>query len=93
MFMASSAPVHPSTLNIPIDLFVKTKYWSLTLADLSFTDSSGNLVFKVEGQSFKSGALPPNKRILVDAAGVPLFSMYRHHVSLSLSLLSFSNPA
>lgn len=91
--MASSAPLHLSTLKIPIDLFVKTKYWSLTLGDLSFTDSSGNLVFKVEGQSFKSAPLPPNKRILVDAAGVALFSMYRHHVSLSLFLLSFSYPA
>ncbi|KAF8396998.1 hypothetical protein HHK36_018636 [Tetracentron sinense] len=73
--MAAAAFEHPSNLAIPIDLFVSKKLVSLKYADLSFSDADDNLIFTVDDRSSKS--TPRNKRVLLDAQGNPLFSIYR----------------
>ncbi|KAK9280556.1 hypothetical protein L1049_014249 [Liquidambar formosana] len=73
--MASTAPVYPANLPIPVDLFVSKKHPGLTRGDLGFADSSGDIVFTVNVEPPKS-ALPRHKRVLLDAAGNPLISIY-----------------
>ncbi|KAI5434996.1 protein LURP-one-related 7 isoform X1 [Lathyrus oleraceus] len=61
--------------HIPIDLFGSKKHAGLPRGILSFTDASGNIVFKVHRQ-------PPNPssiKLLLDPNDNPLFSIHRHH--------------
>ncbi|KAF8397165.1 hypothetical protein HHK36_016072 [Tetracentron sinense] len=71
--MASSL-VYPEIWPIPIDLFVSKKNLSLKHADLSLTDAYGNLVFMVDDRS--SNSAHRNRRVLLDAGGNPLISIY-----------------
>lgn len=84
--MDTSASVVPGSLAIPVDLFV-----SLKSADLSFVDSYGNVVYRVNRRSSQHSS--SHNKILVDASGNPLISMSRDDVSNSLtpsaSLCSF----
>jgi hypothetical protein len=61
--------------HIPIDLFC-SKEAGVPCGILTFTDASGNMVFKVQHQ-------PPNPKLLLDSNDNPLFFIHRHHVSLS----------
>ncbi|PSS09532.1 Protein LURP-one-related like [Actinidia chinensis var. chinensis] len=63
--MDISAPEFQANLQIPIDLFVSKSSGADGGDGLRFTDSSGNLVFRVERQSPESS----HKRVLVDASG------------------------
>ncbi|KAF5744462.1 protein LURP-one-related 7 [Tripterygium wilfordii] len=82
--MASTVAIHPAeNSQIPVDLFVSRKHPDLTRGDLGFADSSGNIVFRVSLESRRrrsssSSSCSAPKRVLLDAAGVPLISMYRH---------------
>ncbi|GFZ01707.1 hypothetical protein Acr_15g0003160 [Actinidia rufa] len=67
------APEFQANLQIPIDLFVSKSNGADGGDGLRFTDSSGNLVFRVERQSPESS----HKRVLVDASGNRL--IYIHH--------------
>ncbi|XVE58948.1 hypothetical protein DITRI_Ditri05aG0004000 [Diplodiscus trichospermus] len=71
------APTHPAKLPIPIDLFVSRKHPGLPRGVLGFADSSGNIVFRVNRQSSKSSS--KDKMVLLNSAGNPLISIYRHH--------------
>ncbi|XP_057513152.1 protein LURP-one-related 7-like [Actinidia eriantha] len=71
--MDISASEFQANLQIPIDLFVSKSNGADGGDGLRFTDSSGNLVFRVERQSPKSS----HKRVLVDAFGNHL--IYIHH--------------
>ena len=80
--MDISAPEFQANLQIPIDLFVSKSSGAEGGGGLRFTDSSGNLVFRVERQPPKSSY----KRVLVDASGNHLIYIHRNQVILSLSL-------
>ncbi|KAF5953465.1 hypothetical protein HYC85_006321 [Camellia sinensis] len=78
--MDISAPEFQANSHIPIDLLVSKAHCGLTCGGggdgLRFTDSSGNLVFKVELlQSDKS----THKRVLLDASANPLIFIYRNN--------------
>ncbi|KAM2654165.1 hypothetical protein EV2_025707 [Malus domestica] len=76
----ASALVHPTSSQIPVDLFVSKKYLGLPHGELGFLDSSGDTVYKVTHQSPK---ISSHKRVLLDASGNPLFSLHRKdHESL-----------
>ncbi|XVF46151.1 hypothetical protein PTKIN_Ptkin03bG0003800 [Pterospermum kingtungense] len=77
--MSNSAPIHPANLPIPVDLFVSKKHPGLPRGVIGFADSSGNIVFRVNRQSSKSSSSDDDKMVLLDSAGNPLFSIYRHH--------------
>ncbi|XVF20396.1 hypothetical protein REPUB_Repub11eG0194800 [Reevesia pubescens] len=74
----SSAPIHPVDLPIPVDLFVSKKHPGLPRGILGFADSSGKIVFRVNRRSSKLSS-SDDKMVLLDSAGNPLFSIYRHH--------------
>ncbi|KAH1105968.1 hypothetical protein J1N35_009736 [Gossypium stocksii] len=60
---------------IPVDLFVSKKHPSLPRGLLAFADSSGNILFRLNSLSHH-----PKKTLrLLDSAGNPLISIYRHH--------------
>ncbi|KAI9377809.1 hypothetical protein POPTR_019G126300v4 [Populus trichocarpa] len=71
--MASWAPVYPAVVPIPVDLFVSKKHPGLN-GDLGFADSLGNIVFKV---NFDKSSKSSFKRVLLDASGNPLITMFR----------------
>ncbi|CAK7351985.1 unnamed protein product [Dovyalis caffra] len=71
--MASWAPVYPAAVPIPVDLFVSKKHPGLN-GDLGFADSLGNIVFKV---NFDKSTKSSPKRVLLDASGNPLISVFR----------------
>ncbi|XP_022729933.1 protein LURP-one-related 7 [Durio zibethinus] len=73
---STSAPIHPANLPIPVDLFVSKKHPALPRGVLGFADSSGKIIFRVNRQSSKSSS--DDKIVLLDSAGNPLFSIYRH---------------
>ncbi|XWS74418.1 hypothetical protein CRYUN_Cryun02cG0214300 [Craigia yunnanensis] len=75
MTTITSAPIHPSNLPIPVDLFVSKKHPGLPRGVLGFADSSGKIVFRVNRQSSKSSS--DDKMVLLDSAGNPLISIYR----------------
>lgn len=76
--MDTPGPKHQTSLQIPIDLFVNKKY--INKGDLGFLDSDGNCVYKINRQcSLESSS--SHKRVLFDAAGIPLISMFRKRVS------------
>ncbi|XP_061354312.1 protein LURP-one-related 7 [Gastrolobium bilobum] len=71
--------VYPGSgdFQIPIDLFGSKKHAGVPRGVLAFADSSGNILFKVNPH-------PPNpdssdKKLLLDASGNPVFSIYGHH--------------
>ncbi|PSR86216.1 Protein LURP-one-related like [Actinidia chinensis var. chinensis] len=72
--MDISAPEFQANLQIPIDLFVSKSSGAEGGGGLRFTDSSGNLVFRVERQPPKSSY----KRVLVDASGNHLIYIHRN---------------
>ncbi|BFG33789.1 hypothetical protein CerSpe_200630 [Prunus speciosa] len=74
-FMETSVPVPYTNSQIPVDLFVSKKHPGLPRGELGFVDSSGNTVYKVTRQSLTSSS---NKRVLLDAAGNPLFALCRN---------------
>ncbi|XP_061943912.1 protein LURP-one-related 7 isoform X2 [Populus nigra] len=71
--MASWAPVYPAVVPIPVDLFVSKKHPGLN-GDLGFADSLGNIVFKV---NFDKSSKSSFKRVLLDASGNPLITVFR----------------
>jgi len=83
--MASWAPVYPAVVPIPVDLFVSKKHPGLN-GDLGFADSLGNIVFKV---SFDKSSKSSFKRVLLDASGNPLITVFRDGVSSFLWILRF----
>ncbi|KAG6738136.1 hypothetical protein POTOM_059696 [Populus tomentosa] len=70
--MASWAPVYPAVVPIPVDLFVSKKHPGLN-GDLGFADSLGNIVFKV---NFDKSSKSSFKRVLLDASGNPLITVF-----------------
>ncbi|PQQ19148.1 protein LURP-one-related 7 [Prunus yedoensis var. nudiflora] len=74
-FTETSVPVPCTNSQIPVDLFVSKKHPGLPRGELGFVDSSGNTVYKVTRQSLTSSS---NKRVLLDAAGNPLFALCRN---------------
>ncbi|XP_021279297.1 protein LURP-one-related 7 [Herrania umbratica] len=75
--MTTSAPVRPANSPIPIDLFVSKRHPGLPRGVLGFADSSGKIVFRVNRQTSLSSA--DDRTVLLDSAGNPLISTYRHH--------------
>ncbi|KAG6739033.1 hypothetical protein POTOM_058670 [Populus tomentosa] len=71
--MASWAPVYPAVVPIPVDLFVSKKHPGLN-GDLGFADSLGNIVFKV---NFDKSSKSSFKRVVLDASGNPLITVFR----------------
>lgn len=82
--MATSVSIHPKNLQIPIDLFVNKKHFKK--GDLGFIDSDDSSVYRVNRQPSSESSSSSHKRVLFDAAGVPLFSMIRKRVSLTFVL-------
>ncbi|KAJ8751561.1 hypothetical protein K2173_016801 [Erythroxylum novogranatense] len=81
--MASSDSGHQSPPNsvspIPVDLFVSKKHPGLSRGELGFADSSGNILFRASSvaSSPKTRSSRRNKkRIVLDASGNPIFSIY-----------------
>jgi hypothetical protein len=74
--------------NIPIDLFGSKKHAGVPRGILSFTDASGNIVYKVHRQppNPTSSSPPKDTKLLLDSNDIPLFSIHRHQVSLFLCL-------
>lgn len=74
---------------IPIDLFGSKKHRSLGHGELVFADSSGNIALRAKRQSSRpsSDSRHCKKMLLLDTAGIPLFSFYLDHVSPSSSLI------
>ncbi|XP_058744717.1 protein LURP-one-related 7-like isoform X1 [Vicia villosa] len=66
--------------HIPIDLFGSKKHAGLPRGILSFTDASGNIVFKVHRQppnpSSISSPPPKDTKLLLDPDDHPLFSIH-----------------
>ncbi|XP_042491368.1 protein LURP-one-related 15 isoform X2 [Macadamia integrifolia] len=71
---SASAIGFPPISHLPFDLFVRKRHQDLKRGELTFTDSSGNLVFKVDGKSSKS--TPQPRRLLLDDSGTPIFSIF-----------------
>ncbi|CAI8585943.1 unnamed protein product [Vicia faba] len=69
--------------HIPIDIFGSKKHAGLPRGILSFTDASGNIMFKVHRQppnpNFISSPPPKDIKLLLDPNDTPLFSIHRHH--------------
>jgi len=87
MESATSESPYPGSGNweIPIDLFGSKKHAGVSRGVLAFTDESGNIVFRVNRHppNPNSSPLPKDKKLLLDASGNTLFSIYRYHVCLS----------
>ncbi|KAK2430485.1 protein LURP-one-related [Trifolium repens] len=66
--------------NIPIDLFGSKKHAGVPRGILSFTDASGNIVYKVHRQppNPSSSSPPKDTKLLLDSNDNPLFSIHRH---------------
>ncbi|CAJ2652749.1 unnamed protein product [Trifolium pratense] len=66
--------------NIPIDLFGSKKHAGVPRGILSFTDASGNIVFKVHRQppNPTSSSPPKDTKLLLDSNDNPLFSIHRY---------------
>ncbi|KAB1225712.1 Protein LURP-one-related 7 [Morella rubra] len=73
--MANSAPKYPVNSLIPVDLFVSKKHPGLTHGYLGFADASGNIVYKINREVFKSSA--KCKVVLLDSAGNSLVTVHR----------------
>uniref|UniRef100_A0A6N2L062 Protein LURP-one-related 7 n=1 Tax=Salix viminalis TaxID=40686 RepID=A0A6N2L062_SALVM len=71
--MATWTHVYPAAVPIPVDLFVSKKHPGLN-GDLGFADSQGNIVFKV---NFDKLSKSSSKRVLLDASGNPLITVFR----------------
>ena len=71
--------------HIPVDLFGSKKHAGVPRGILAFADASGNIVFKVHRQppNPNSSSSPKDTKLLLDSNDNPLFSIHRHHVSLS----------
>uniref|UniRef100_A0A5B7AXH3 Protein LURP-one-related 7 n=1 Tax=Davidia involucrata TaxID=16924 RepID=A0A5B7AXH3_DAVIN len=80
MDTSSSPPEYQANFEIPVDLFVSKKHHGLTTAGggLSFTDASGNFVFRVDDSRSDKSTLPRHKRTLLNASGTPLITIYRN---------------
>ncbi|XP_028768943.1 protein LURP-one-related 7 isoform X2 [Neltuma alba] len=78
----ASEYAYPVVGEIAIDLFVSKKHPGVTRGHLAFLDQSSNLVFRINPHSPKS--LPSNnyKKVLLDASGEPLLSIYRYRNGL-----------
>lgn len=74
---------------IPIDLFGSKKHRSLGHGELVFADSSGNIALRAKRQSSRpsSESRHCKRMLLLDTAGIPLFSFYLDHVSPFSSLI------
>ncbi|KAG4966425.1 hypothetical protein GLYMA_14G200600v4 [Glycine max] len=83
MESATSESPYPGSGNweIPIDLFGSKKHAGVSRGVLAFTDESGNIVFRVNRHppNPNSSPLPKDKKLLLDASGNTLFSIYRYH--------------
>ncbi|XP_043703702.1 protein LURP-one-related 7 [Telopea speciosissima] len=72
--ITSAAVGYTPISHLPIDLFVQKRHQDLKRGELTFTDSSGNLVFRVDGNCSKSTPRP--RRLLLDDSGNPIFSIF-----------------
>ncbi|KAL2317405.1 hypothetical protein Fmac_031281 [Flemingia macrophylla] len=83
MELGTSEPSYPGSGNweIPIDLFGSKKHVGVPHGDLAFVDESGDIVFRVNRLQPNPNLLPlpKDKKLLLDASGSPLFSIYRYH--------------
>ncbi|KAL9316491.1 hypothetical protein ACSQ67_017492 [Phaseolus vulgaris] len=83
MELGTSESSYPGSGNweIPIDLFGSKKHAGVSRGILAFADESGNIVFRVNRHppNPNSSPLPKDKKLLLDASGNTLFSIYRYH--------------
>lgn len=83
MELGTSESSYPGSGNweIPVDLFGSKKHAGVPRGILAFTDESGNIVFRVNRHPPNPNSLPrpKDKKLLLDASGNPLFSIYRYH--------------
>ncbi|TKY56573.1 LURP-one-related 7 [Spatholobus suberectus] len=83
MELGTSESSYPGSGNweIPVDLFGSKKHAGVSRGVLAFADESGNIVFRVNHHPPNPNAspLPKDKKLLLDASGNPLFSIYRYH--------------
>ncbi|XP_021910086.1 protein LURP-one-related 7 [Carica papaya] len=70
--MAELAPMSVENSSIPVDLFASKKHPGLPRGDLGFSDSSGNIVFRI----IKSSS---HQKSLLDSTGNPVITISRHH--------------
>ncbi|XP_027333579.1 protein LURP-one-related 7 [Abrus precatorius] len=82
MELENSESSYPGSGNwhIPIDLFGSKKHAGVLGGVLAFADASGNIVFRVNRHPPNPNSSPPpkDKKLLLDAAGNTIFSIYRH---------------
>ncbi|KAJ1380218.1 Tubby-like, C-terminal [Sesbania bispinosa] len=81
MELGTSESSYPGSgdLHIPIDLFGSKKHAGVPRGVLAFADASGNIVFTVSRHPPNPNSSPPpkDKKLLIDASGNPIFSIYR----------------
>ncbi|KAJ4972139.1 hypothetical protein NE237_005238 [Protea cynaroides] len=71
---SASSIGYPPISHVAIDLFIRKKRQDLKRGKLTITDSSDNLVFRVDGKSSKSTPRP--RRLLLDDSGNPIFAIF-----------------
>ncbi|WVY89910.1 hypothetical protein V8G54_035424 [Vigna mungo] len=83
MELGTSESSYPGSGNweIPIDLFGSKKHAGVPRGVLAFADESDNVVFRVNRHppNPNSSPLPKDKKVLLDASGHTLFSIYSYH--------------
>ncbi|KAK7385600.1 hypothetical protein VNO78_31326 [Psophocarpus tetragonolobus] len=83
MELGTSELSYPGSGNweIPIDLFGSKKRDGVSRGVLAFKDESGNTVFRVNRHPLNpnSSPLPKDKKLLLDASGNTLYSIFRYH--------------
>ncbi|XP_054819672.1 protein LURP-one-related 7 [Prosopis cineraria] len=75
----TSGIAYPVDGQIAIDLFVSKKHPGVPRGHLAFLDYSNNLIFRINPHSPKPSASNNYKKVLLDASGEPLLSIYRYH--------------
>ena len=83
MELETSEPAYPGSgdWQIPIDLFGSKKHAGVPRGVLAFADASGNIAFTVNRRPRNPNSSPEDKKLLLDASGNILLSIYRNHVS------------
>ncbi|KAM7259094.1 hypothetical protein ACFE04_014835 [Oxalis oulophora] len=74
----TSAPIFPSNLPIPVDLFVSKKHRGLPRGVLGFADSDGNVVYKVQREIPELPSAAKKKKSVLDSLGNTLITLYRY---------------
>ncbi|KAM7260224.1 hypothetical protein ACFE04_015965 [Oxalis oulophora] len=76
----TSAPIFPSNLPIPVDLFLSKKHRGLPRGVLGFADSDGNVVYKVQSEIPELPSAAKKKKSVLDSLGNTLITLYRYTV-------------